>query len=99
MNSSRRSFLRGLASAAGVATAATGHAQHVHPPGTPTPTVALPRRVNPEVARSVVPVIMPDATDMPWRIEGSVKVFDIEVGHVRTEFVPGRVVDAWGFNG
>jgi FtsP/CotA-like multicopper oxidase with cupredoxin domain len=35
---------------------------------------------------------------MPWRLENGVKVFDITVGHVRTEFIPGRVVDAWGFN-
>jgi hypothetical protein len=28
-----------------------------------------------------------------------VKVFNIAVEHVRTEFIPGRVVDAWGFNG
>jgi FtsP/CotA-like multicopper oxidase with cupredoxin domain len=32
-------------------------------------------------------------------MEGGVKVFDIEVSHVRTEFIPGRIVDAWGFNG
>jgi FtsP/CotA-like multicopper oxidase with cupredoxin domain len=36
---------------------------------------------------------------MPWRMEGGVKVFELTVGHVRTEFIPGRVVDAWGFNG
>jgi hypothetical protein len=47
----------------------------------------------------VVPVLSPDIPDMPWRLEGGVKVFDIVVGHVRTEFIPGRVVDAWGFNG
>ncbi|MGH8525407.1 MAG: multicopper oxidase family protein [Gammaproteobacteria bacterium] len=32
-------------------------------------------------------------------MENGVKVFNIAVGHVRTEFIPGRVVDAWGFNG
>ena len=47
----------------------------------------------------VVPVVTPDVPDMPWRMESGVKVFDIGVGHVRTEFIPGRVVDAWGFNG
>jgi hypothetical protein len=36
---------------------------------------------------------------MPWRFEDGAKVFDITVEHVRTEFIPGRVVDAWGFNG
>ncbi len=41
----------------------------------------------------------PDVPDMPWRLEDGVKVFEIAVEHVRTEFVPGRIVDAWGFNG
>ncbi len=36
---------------------------------------------------------------MPWRLEHGVKVFDIRVEHVRTELVPGRVMDGWGFNG
>ncbi len=46
-----------------------------------------------------MPVVTPDLPDLPWRLEGGLKVFDIEVGHVRTEFLPGRPVDAWGFNG
>ena len=99
MSSSRRAFLRGLASAAGVATAGAAQAQHVHPPASPTPEAAPMRRVDPRSGRGVVPVISPDVPDMPWRMEGGVKVFDIEVGHVRTEFIPGRIVDAWGFNG
>jgi FtsP/CotA-like multicopper oxidase with cupredoxin domain len=101
MASSRRSFLRGLASVAGVATTATAaaQAQHVHP-APPAGKPATPAaRVDPRASRGVVPVVSPDVPDMPWRMEGTVKVFDIHVGHVRTEFVPGRVVDAWGFNG
>jgi FtsP/CotA-like multicopper oxidase with cupredoxin domain len=100
MNSSRRLFLRGLASVAGVATATSARAQHAHEPSpTPARVAAARRRVDPGASRGVVPVITPDVPDMPWRLENGVKVFEIEVGHVRTEFVPGRVVDAWGFNG
>ncbi len=44
-------------------------------------------------------MISPDVPDMPWTLQDGVKVFNINVGHVRTEFIPGRVVDAWGFNG
>ena len=36
---------------------------------------------------------------MPWRLESGVKVFEIAAELVRTEFVPGRTVDTWGFNG
>jgi FtsP/CotA-like multicopper oxidase with cupredoxin domain len=46
-----------------------------------------------------VEVVTPDVPKMPWRMEDGVKVFNIAVGHVRTEFVPGRIVDAWGMNG
>jgi len=44
-------------------------------------------------------MLTPDVPDMPWRLEDGVKVFDIRPEHVRTEFIPGRIVDAWGFNG
>ena len=54
-----------------------------------------PHRLGP----GVVPVVSPDASDMPWRLDNGVKVFDIRVQHVRTELVPGRVLDGWGFNG
>ncbi len=104
MSSSRRSFLRGLASIAGVASAQTAYAQHTHPAPTlpkeaarPAPAAApVPPH---ELAAGVVPVISPDVLDMPWRLENGVKVFDIRVEHVRTELIPGRVLDGWGFNG
>jgi FtsP/CotA-like multicopper oxidase with cupredoxin domain len=100
MQSSRRSFLRGLASVASVAGAsqAPTHAQHVHEPPQ-SAKAAAPRRLDPGAGGRVVPVVTPDVPDMPFRVENGVKVFDLTVGHVRTEFVPGRVVDAWGFNG
>lgn len=60
----------------------------------PAPPV-LPGQLGP----GVVPVASPDVPDMPWVLENGVKVFNIAVEHVRTEFLPGRIVDAWGFNG
>ena len=102
MQPSRRSFLRGVASIAGAASAPTVTAQHVHPPpprtappsGEPGPPVA-PYELGP----GIVPVVSPDVPNMPWRLENGVKVFDIRVEHVRTELIPGRVLDGWGFNG
>lgn len=103
MDAKRRNFLRGLASIAGAATAGTAAAQHTHPSADaeevlrPAPSAAPlpPDKLGP----GVIPVITPDVPDMPWRLEDGVKVFEINVGHVRTEFIPGRIVDAWGFNG
>ena len=102
VDTKRRNFLRGLVTIAGAATAQTARAQHVHQPPAateaagPAPTAPVPPdRLGPGIA----PVITPDVPDMPWRLEGGVKVFEVRAEHVRTEFLPGRIVDAWGFNG
>ena len=108
MQPSRRLFLRGLATAAGAAGATAASAQHENhpaPAAPPAPAVA-PARANrpavvggPQILPGVAQVVTPDVPKMPWRMDGGVKVFDITVEHVRTQFVPGRIVDAWGFNG
>ena len=46
-----------------------------------------------------VPVSMPDLPKLPYRMVNGVKEFNLIAEVVRTEFVPGRVVDAWGYNG
>ena len=81
MDLKRRSFLRGLFSAAGMASAATAHAQHVHEPA-PAKPVAAPASRAPVAAPggTRVPVVTPDVPDMPWRLENGVKVFDLTVG-------------------
>jgi manganese oxidase len=104
MPTSRRLFLRGLASIAGAASAHTASAQHVHPSPPPQQEAVRPvpsgQPVPPhQLGPGVVPVVSPDVPDMPWRFENGVKVFDIRVEHVRTELIPGRVLDGWGFNG
>ncbi len=46
-----------------------------------------------------VPVETPDVPKMPWTMDGGVKVFSITADVVKREFIPGRIVDVWGFNG
>ena len=110
MSSSRRSFLRGLASVASAAGAATTvsaqHEGHQAPAPPPAPSQRGTAPAPPLIAvppdrfgQGIVPVVSPDVPAMSWRLEDGVKVFNITVEHVRTEFVPGRIVDAWGFNG
>jgi FtsP/CotA-like multicopper oxidase with cupredoxin domain len=41
----------------------------------------------------------PDLPKLPFTVENGVKVFRLIPGPVRVEFLPGRPVDAWGFNG
>ena len=103
MQSSRRSFLRGVASMAGAASAQTAYAQHVHPPPKaaqqPKPEAPIVPVPPHEFGPGIVSVVTPDVPNMPWRLENGAKVFDIRVEHVRTELIPGRVMDGWGFNG
>jgi manganese oxidase len=106
MHASRRSFLRGVLATAGAATASHSSAQHVHQPqpvppkpasaGSPS---ASETALSGSLPRGVIPVETPDVPRMPWRLEQGVKVFEVAAEHVRTEFLRGRIVDAWGFNG
>ena len=46
-----------------------------------------------------IPVEMPDLPKLPFKLVDGVKEFHLIAEVVRTTFVPGRTVDAWGFNG
>ncbi|HUS08775.1 MAG TPA: multicopper oxidase domain-containing protein [Bryobacteraceae bacterium] len=46
-----------------------------------------------------IPVETPDLPKLPFKMVDGVKEFNLVAEPVRTEFLPGRVVDAWGFNG
>ncbi|MBK5293604.1 MAG: copper oxidase [Acidobacteriia bacterium] len=46
-----------------------------------------------------IPVDMPDLGKLQPKIVDGVKEFHLIAEVVRTEFMPGRLVDAWGFNG
>ncbi len=107
MERSRRNFLRGVATLAGAVTAQPTYAQqvstHAQHPEADRPAVQPPPPGQPvppgQLGPGVVPVVTLDVPDLPWRFEDGVKVFDIRVEPVRTEFIPGRIVDAWGMNG
>lgn len=55
--------------------------------------------VTPATRRDYVPVETPDVPRLPWKLVEGVKEFHLTAEPVRTEFVPGRIVDAWGYNG
>jgi FtsP/CotA-like multicopper oxidase with cupredoxin domain len=101
VNSHRRSFLRGLASLAGAATAtATASAAGLSSSESESRGAAASqmRRVT-GAGSPPVPVVTPDLPALPFEIDNGVKVFRLIAEPVRTEFLAGRVVDAWGFNG
>ena len=110
MSVSRRKFLQNAIIVGGVASAARAHGaeQHAHSPQAGPAATASGASVTSSVSateahRFIRPglpsVDSPDVPKLAWRMESGVKVFEITAEHVRTEFLPGRTVDAWGFNG
>src|SRR5258708_20659287 len=45
-----------------------------------------------------LPMITPDAADLPHETEGNVKVFHLVAEPVRRKIAPFKTIDAWGYN-
>jgi FtsP/CotA-like multicopper oxidase with cupredoxin domain len=112
MSVSRRSFLRGLAAGSAavpaLASAQTGasrpqdpHAGHQMPapPGAARAGGWNRAPMLPPPGRAPVPVQTPDIPKAAFTLDNGVKVFTLTAEPVKTTFLPGRPVDAWGFNG
>lgn len=84
--------------AATASRAAAGQQHQHHQPAPPATAAPAPQR-GPSFGGGVVPVHTPDVPRLPFQMDGAVKVFHLIAEPVRTTFLPGRVVDAWGFNG
>ena len=66
------------------------------------PTALSETRLQAEQSHSLVPpvpVITPDVPKLPYTMDGGVKVFHLVAEPVKRELMPGRVIDAWGYNG
>jgi manganese oxidase len=46
-----------------------------------------------------VPMITPDLPDLPFEMEGSVKVFHLTAEPVKRKIAPFKTIDVWGYNG
>ena len=99
MNDGRRNLLRGLAFAgSGFLASRRSEAQHEHHATTAEPASDVPRQETAKDA-AFLPVATPDVPKLPYELENGVKVFHLIAEPVKTEFLPGRPVDAWGYNG
>jgi FtsP/CotA-like multicopper oxidase with cupredoxin domain len=56
-------------------------------------------RKNSEAPRPHVPVLTPDVPDLPFTLDGAVKVFHLRAEPVKRKIVPFKTIDAWGYNG
>ena len=46
-----------------------------------------------------VPTITPDVGDLPYTLDGGVKVFRLTAQVIRQRIAPDKTIDVWGFNG
>ncbi|MGH9363766.1 MAG: multicopper oxidase domain-containing protein, partial [Thermoanaerobaculia bacterium] len=95
----RRNLLQGLLAAAGLGASRTAYAHHAEHRDPEAPGLPGEPRSTWRSRAGIVRVETPDIPKLPWRMENGVKVFHIVAEPVKTEFLPGRPVDAWGFNG
>ena len=80
------------------------HAGHHMPAATEVPEAVAPERWSrapmlPPPGPTPPRVETPDIPHLTAQMEDGVKVFHLRAEPVKTDFVPGRPVDAWGFNG
>jgi len=57
------------------------------------------QKTNAQPAAVNLPIQTPDLPKLPWRMVDGVKEFRLTAEVVHTEFIAGRPVDGWGFNG
>ncbi len=74
---------------------------NMQPPVQPSKAEGKTEKVEPgkRVSAAILPVETPDLPKLPWKMVDGVKEFHLVAEVVRTEFLPGRVVDAWGYSG
>lgn len=108
MNKGRRSFIQGAAVVgAGLVAAreASGLPQQKMDDMQDMPGMqhgqhkALPARTRATNAAIVVPMQTPDVPDLPFQMDGGVKVFKLRAEPVTRKLVPFKTMTVWGYNG
>jgi len=105
MLNSRRQFFRRALGGAGLMAGATALAIEPVPSDLSGHSgKGMPSPANPPIDRAwpegeYLPVETPDLPKLAYTLENGVKVFNLVAEPVKREFVPGRRVDAWGYNG
>ncbi len=99
---SRRDFLAkflGLGAGIAAAPAMISGQQHSHAVAGGSTSARAPQRLMRHAETRPVPVVTPDIPDLPWKPVNGAKEFHLIAEPVRREILPGKVIDAWGFNG
>jgi FtsP/CotA-like multicopper oxidase with cupredoxin domain len=75
------------------------HSQHIQHSQPARPSEGTIKLQTESVKGQYLPVETPDLPNLPWKMVDGAKEFHLIAEPVRVEFVPGRVVDVWGYNG
>ena len=57
------------------------------------------KEVQPSGPDPFLPMLTPDVADLPYEMDGSVKVFHLVAEPVTRKIAPYKTIDAWGYNG
>jgi manganese oxidase len=103
MNGTRRRFFQdaalfsagffGWSARAGAAATSPQH----HPPET-TSSRKSPTKL-PQTQKERVSMLTPDVPDLPFEMDGPVKVFRLRAEPLKRKIAPFKTIDAWGYNG
>src|SRR5215831_13881071 len=104
MSNSRRSFFK---SAALIGTGLFGWAENLRAQTRSIASVGEAQSAKRGGVRSAspvrggppVPMITPDVGDLPFEMDGNVKVFHLIAQAVRRTILPWKTLDVWGYNG
>lgn len=104
MSKNRRDFFRNALMGAGIVASAKTWAspsgQHPHHDQMEHMEMGEMQTRRPQMSGGAfLPVETPDVASLPFTLENGVKVFNLVAEPVKREFLPGKIVDAWGFNG
>ena len=104
MSSTRRSFFHDAAiyGAGLLGLSGRANAEAAHPlsqgeekkPRRPTEP-----RVEKLETKMRVPMVTPDVPDLPFEMDGAVKVFHLRAEPLKRKIAPFKAIDAWGYNG
>jgi manganese oxidase len=50
-------------------------------------------------AKSSLPMVTPDVPDLPFELDGAVKVFRLKAAPLKQKIAPFKTIDVWGYNG
>jgi len=97
MSSSRRNFFQDAMLAAAGLFGLNTRLHATSNEDTKQRTGAKRRATPPDTAP--LPMLAPDLTDLPFELEGAVKVFHLKAEPLKLKIAPFKTIDAWGYNG